>query len=235
MTPTREDIRVRSADGEFGAYLATPEAPNGVAIVVIQEIFGVNANIRDICDGLAAAGHVAVAPDLYWRQAPGVELDPGSEDGRARAMELMKGLDRDRSVADSEAALAAARERIPDVRSTAAIGYCFGGGIAYLLAVRNSVDAGVAYYGTYLQTMLAEAPGLRGRLLVHVAAEDHLCPPAAQEAIQAALAPLADRAEVVVHPGVGHAFARRGGAHYDVAAAGRADGLTSDLLSSLRA
>ena len=233
MTDRHQDIRVASADGEFGAYLAVPETPSGVAVVVLQEIFGVNANIRGICDRLAAAGHVALAPDLYWRQSPGIALDPATDEGRSQAMELMKGLDRDQAVADSTAALAAARERVPDIRRSAAIGYCFGGGVAYLLAVRNAVDAGIAYYGTYLHTLLDEAPNLRGQLLLHIAGEDHLCPPPAQAAIKAAMAPLGDRAQVVVHQGVGHAFARAGGATYDEAAAERADGLTFALLASL--
>lgn len=233
MSRQREDVRIRSTDGEFAAYLSTPETPNGVAVVVLQEIFGVNANIRGLCDRFADAGYAAVAPDLYWRQAPGVQLAPASDDGRAQAMELMKGLDRDQSASDAAAALAAARERVPGLGRSAAVGYCYGGGVAYLMAVRDAVDAGVAYYGTHIHTLLDEAPNLRGRLLLHVAGEDHLCPPPAQEAIREALAPLGERARVVVHPGVGHAFARAGGATYDAAAAERADGMTLDLLASL--
>ena len=228
-----EDMRVHSPDGDFAAYLAVPATPGRVAVVVLQEIFGVNAGIRAVCDGIAAAGHVAIAPDLYWRQAPGIALDPASEEDRARAMALMKGLDRDRAAADATVALAAARGQVAGVDRTAAIGYCFGGGVAYLLAVRNLVDAGIAYYGTQLHTLLDEAPTLRGELLLHIAGEDHLCPPAAQAAIGDALAPLGKRARVVVHPGAGHAFARPGGATFDRAAAERADALTFALLASL--
>lgn len=233
MTASSRDISVRSPDGEFAAYLAVPATPNGVAIVVLQEIFGVNANIRAIADGFAAQGYVAIAPDLYWRQAPGIQLNPGSEEGRAQATELMKGLDRNQAVNDSVAALAAAREQVAGITRSAAIGYCFGGGVAYLLAVRNLVDAGIAYYGTYLHTLLGEAGTLEGQLLLHIAETDHLCPPEAQQAIQAALAPLAPRATVVVHPGAGHAFARIGGATFNAEAAERANGLTADLLKKL--
>ena len=233
MTIDRQQMRVRSGDGEFDAYLAAPAMPNGVAVVVLQEIFGVNANIRGICDDLADSGYVAVAPDLYWRIEPGVQLDPGSEDGRTRAVALMKELDRDAAVRDAEAALTAARERLPALRRSAAIGYCFGGGVAYLLAVRGKVDAGVAYYGTYIHTMLDEAAGLDGRLLLHIAEQDHLCPPDAQAAIVGALKTLGDKATVLVHPGVGHAFARRGGPTYDQQAAECADAATMALLASL--
>ena len=233
MTASRNDIRVRSGDGEFGAYLALPDLANGVAVVVLQEIFGVNANIRAICDAFASAGYVAVAPDLYWRQEPGVQLDPATDAGRARAVELMKGLDRGQAVGDAQAALAAVREHEPDTRQSAAVGYCFGGGVAYLLAVRNLVDAGIAYYGTYIHTMLDEASNLTGHLLLHIAGDDHLCPPDAQTAIRSALVPLGDRAEVIVHEGVGHAFARRGGATFDERAADRADAATMQLLATL--
>ena len=226
-------MSVRHEDGAFTAYLARPAQPNGVAVIVLQEIFGVNGDMRAICDGFASAGFTAVAPDLYWRQVPSVELDPASEAGRARAMELMKGLDRGQSVRDARAALDAARDRVGGLTRSAAVGYCYGGGVAYLLAARGEVDAGIAYYGTYIHTLLAEAPGLTGRLLLHIAGDDHLCPPDAQAAIEGALAPLGDRAAAVVYPGVGHAFARKGGATYDAAAARQADAATVALLDEL--
>lgn len=233
MTALREDIEVRGADGAFSAYLAVPTNPNGVAVVVLQEIFGVNANIREIADGFAASGYVAVAPDLYWRQSPGIQLNPATEEGRAQAVELMKGLDREQAVTDAADALAAAKSRVSGIVRSAAVGYCFGGGVAYLMAVRNKVDAGIAYYGTYLHTVMGEASNLQGQLLLHIAEQDHLCPPEARAAIQAALAPLGDRATAIVHGGVGHAFARRGGATFDQVSAERANAMTAELLASL--
>lgn len=235
MSAIREDIDVSGPDGSFTAYLSAPAMPNGVCVVVLQEIFGVNANIRGIADEFAAAGFVAIAPDLYWRQDRGIQLDPGSESGRARAMELMKGLDRDQAVDDAAAALAATRERVDGIAKSAAVGYCFGGGVAYLMATRGAVDAGIAYYGTGLHTLLDEARDLPAQLLLHIAEQDHLCPPEAQKAIAEALAPHGERAMVVVHEGVGHAFARRGGATFDTAAADRANKLTMDILQSLAA
>ncbi len=226
-------VAVRHEEGEFTAYLSRSGRSNGVAVIVLQEIFGVNEDMRAICDEWADAGFTAIAPDLYWRQASGVDLDPGTEGGRARAMELMKALDRDQSVRDAEAALQVARQQADGLSRSAAIGYCYGGGVAYLLAVRGVVDAGVAYYGTYIHTLLSEASGLQGRLLLHVAGDDHLCPPDAQTAIRTALTPLGDRAEVVIYAGAGHAFARNGGAGFDAVAARRANGATSALLDEL--
>ena len=233
MTGQSDDIAVETSDGTFSAYISVPDSPNNVAIVVLQEIFGVNANIRAIADDFAAAGFAAIAPDLYWRQENGVQLDPSSEQGRERAIELMKGLDRDQAVSDGVAALKALRARLPDLDRSAAVGYCFGGGVAYLMGARGAVDAGVAYYGTGLQTMLSELGAATDRLLLHIAAEDHLCPPEAQDAITAASVKGGDRVKVVIHPGVGHAFARVGGATFNKEAADRANGMTMELLESL--
>lgn len=233
MTITKEDIEVQGADGSFRAYFAAPASHNGVAVVVLQEIFGVNANIRSIVDGFAEQGCVAIAPDLYWRQQPGIQLDPATDEGRAQAMDLMKGLDRGQAAADGAAALTAARDRTSGLSASAAVGYCFGGGVAYLMAVRGQVDVGIAYYGTGLHTLLDEAASLQGQILLHIAETDHLCPPEAQKTIEDAMAPLGDRAKVVIHPGVGHAFARIGGATFDSEAAARANRMTAEVLASL--
>ncbi len=224
-------IQVRSEDGEFAAYLAAPARPNGVAIVVLQEIFGVNANIRAIADGYAQRGFTVVAPDLFWRSGQGIELDPSSETDKAEALELMKQLDRNQAVSDGAAALRELRNRIPGLKPSAAVGYCFGGAISYLMAARGIVDVGVAYYGTGIHTLLDEMAAPKGRLLLHIAGDDYLCPEEAQRKIVDAAAQAG--AQVIVHPSVGHAFARVGGDAYDREAAERADSATQALLASL--
>lgn len=233
MIPQSADIEVNGPEEPFSAYLAAPEHPNGVAVVVLQEIFGVNANIRSIADDFAAAGYAAVAPDLYWRVEPGIQLDPATEQGRESAMELMKGLDRNQAVSDGAAALQALRERIPGLNRSAAVGYCFGGGVSYLMAARGVVNVGVAYYGTGLHTMLSELDGTTGRLLIHIAGDDHLCPADAQDAIVQAAAKAGGHVSVLIHSGVGHAFARVGGGGYNREAADRANAATLSLLTSL--
>lgn len=227
------DTQISCPDGQLPVYISVPEEANGVCIIVLQEIFGVNANIRAIADSFAASGYIAVAPELYWRQRRDVRLDPSQESDRATAMELMAGLNRDQSVADAKTALDWVREQFPTVRRSAAVGYCFGGGIAYLLAVRAIVDLGISYYGTGLQGMLSELHGLRGQLLLHLAGQDHLCPPEAQAAIQSAADEIPGRVHVQVYPGAGHAFAREGGATFDKAAADKANGMTMELLHGL--
>lgn len=228
-----DDTEISCPDGQLPIYISVPEETNGVFIVVLQEIFGVNANIRAIADNLATSGYIAVAPDLYWRQRRDVRLDPSQEGDRAIAMELMNGLNREQSVSDAATALNWVSEQFPTVRRSAAVGYCFGAGVAYLLAVRAIVDLGISYYGTGLQGMLSELPNLRGELLLHLAAEDHLCPLEAQDAIRSAADEVSGRAHIQVYPGVGHAFAREGGATFDKVAAEKANGMTMQLLRSL--
>jgi carboxymethylenebutenolidase len=231
VTVQRQDIEVESAEGHFSGYMAVPARTNGVSIVVLQEIFGVNANIRAIADGFADSGYAVIAPDLYWRQQPGVQLDP--EIDRELAMSLMKGLCHDQAITDGAAALAALRQRVGGLQHSAAVGYCFGGGVAFLMGARGLVEVGVAYYGTGLHTMLSELNDPKGDLLLHIAAEDYLCSPKAQETIAAAAAKVSDRVTVLSHSGVGHAFARMGGATFDKEAADRANDATMKLLKTL--
>ncbi len=216
----------------MGCYMATPAKPNGSVLVVLQEIFGVNAYVRGVADSFAEEGYLAIAPDLFWRQEPGVQLDSTSEAGRERATALMKGFDADLAVSDAAAALSFARGQQDKDGATAAVGYCLGGKIAFLLAARGMVDAAVSYYGVGIHAVLGEVAGLTGRLLLHIAREDHLCPSDAQAEIAARLAPLGRRAQVITYPGVGHAFARRGSPIFNKDIAEKADEATLDFLDA---
>src|SRR3546814_613900 len=92
-------VLLQTESGSFNAYLARSDRPNGAGIVVLQEIFGVNANMRAVSDAFSAAGFNAIVPDLFWRQQPDVHLDPATD--RERATELMKGLNTELAVADA--------------------------------------------------------------------------------------------------------------------------------------
>jgi carboxymethylenebutenolidase len=233
MMAYARDIQVSAADGgEFSAYLAVPGTPNGSMLVVLQEIFGVNMNIRSIVDGFAADGYVAIAPDLFWRQESGVQLDPSSEADRNKAMLLNSKLDQYQAVADAGAAVAAARSYASVTAGAVAVGYCLGGKLAYLMAARGLVKAAVSYYGVGIQGALDEAANIEGRVLLHIAEKDTLCPPEAQQKIHAALSQLGSRGIVVTHPDVGHAFARGGGANFNAEATARANALTREFLEA---
>ena len=218
--------------GDFKAYLALPEAPRGPVVVVLQEIFGVNRGIREVVEDFAKAGYIAIAPDLFWRQERGVELDPGKEMDRERAMALMKGFDQDLAVRDALTALAEAKLQQGANGRCAAVGYCLGGKLSYLLAARSDLRAAVSYYGVGIQGALDEARQIRGALLLHFAADDNLCPSEAQKRIADAMQPLGEKVMLRTYSGVGHAFARRGGVTFHHQMAEQADSATLSFLEA---
>ena len=127
------DITITAPDGgNFGAYMAAPASGSGPGLVVIQEIFGVNQVMRDICDGFAADGYIAVCPDLFWRQEPGIQLTDKSEEEWSRAFELMNGFlpNFEQGVGDLGATLAHVRGLDGCTGKAGAVGYCLGGSLA---------------------------------------------------------------------------------------------------------
>jgi len=218
-----EQIAVTGPEGSFSAYLAAPAAGRGPGIVLIQEIFGVNAVMRELADGYAGAGFFALVPDLFWRLEPGVDLTDKTDAEWQRAFALMKRFDADAGVKDIQAAIT--HLRTLSAGKVGAVGYCLGGFLAYLTAARTDVDASVGYYGMNIQNFLAEAANIKKPLMLHVAGKDEYHPPEAQKQVADGLA---GNTLVTIHtyPEMGHAFARPGGAHYDRANAGLADGRT---------
>jgi carboxymethylenebutenolidase len=218
-----ETLTITTPDGAFSAYVARPTASSAPAVVVIQEIFGVNQVMRDICDGLAGQGFVAVCPDLFWRIEPGIDITDQSDADWKRAFELYNAFDVDNGVADIAATVAAVRD-LPGVNGkVGAVGFCLGGLLAFLAAARTDVDAAVSYYGVGIEKHVAEAEKLTKPLLMHIAEEDQFVPKEAQKMI---LAALKDHPQIQIHtyPGRDHAFARVGGAHYGEADAAKAGG-----------
>jgi carboxymethylenebutenolidase len=223
---TAKQISIPGPDGAFAGYLAIPTAGRGPGVVVIQEIFGVNQVMRDIADGLAAHGYFALAPDLFWRLEPGVQLTDKTDAEWKRAFDLMGRFDIDKGVQDIQAAIDTLRGRDGCTGKIGAVGYCLGGQLAYLTATRTNADASVAYYGVNIQERLGEAANIRKPLMLHIAAKDQFVPTEAQKKIQDTLAtnPLVT---LHVYPEMDHAFARVGGAHYDKACADLANGRSS--------
>jgi carboxymethylenebutenolidase len=208
----------------FHAYMARPAAPPRAAIVVIQEIFGVNAGVRNKCDLLAEAGYVALAPDLFWRLQPGVELDPDVPEQFQQALGLLQRFDQDAGLRDIEATIRHARGA-PGCAKVGAVGYCLGGRLAYLAAARTDIDASVGYYGVGLDQLLGESHAIARPLMLHIAETDHFVPAEAQAKIHAALD---DHPRVTIHdyPGVDHGFASDRGARRVEDAASLADSRT---------
>jgi carboxymethylenebutenolidase len=223
------ELTIRAADGgSFSGYLATPKSGKGPGILVIQEIFGVNKVMRDIADGFAAQGYAALCPDLFWRQEPGIQITDQTKEEWARAFQLYQGFDEAKGVDDLKATLAHLRKLPACTGKVGAVGYCLGGKLAYLMATRSDAECSVGYYGVGIDKALDEAGKIARPLMLHIAEQDEYCPPAAQQAIKAALG---KNARVTIHsyPGVDHAFARNGGEHYDKAAAESANKRTADF------
>jgi len=200
-----QDISVAASDGgKFQAYLSKPESGGGPGVVVIQEIFGVNAHIRSVCDRYAEEGYVALAPDIFWRIEPGVTLNY-DEKGIARGRDLATRIDLELAIADIASSIAVLRTSIGASGKVAAIGFCFGGRLAYLTAARTDIDVAVSYYGGGIEKLTDEARSIRCPIMFHWGADDSGIPANAREAVRVAMAGH-DRAESYVYAEAGHGF-----------------------------
>ena len=218
-------LTIQSDRGEFSAYLARPAGEPRAAIVVIQEIFGVNAGIRRKCDKLAEAGYLALAPDLFHRLEPGVELDPDVKPELERAFGLMERLDQDAAIRDIEATVRRARDESGG-RKVGCVGYCLGGRLAFMTACRTDVQATVGYYGVGIDGLLREANAIAHPVLLHVPTADHFVSAEVQAAMHEGLD---NHPKVTLHDysGLDHGFATEFGERRDEAGATLADDRTA--------
>jgi carboxymethylenebutenolidase len=200
-----KNITIKAQDGgSFGGYLATPASGSGAGILVLQEIFGVSAHIRSVVDRWAEEGYVALAPDLFWRLRPGVDLGFSPEDVKT-ARELGARFDIDQGVRDIGDAIAALKA-LPELKGkVGAVGYCLGGRLAFLAAARLGVDAAVSYYGTRMDGHLDEVKSVRCPIMFHFGGKDAAVPPETRDKLRAAFS-AHDDAEFYVYAEAGHAF-----------------------------
>jgi carboxymethylenebutenolidase len=206
---------VKGSDGEFAAYIARPTALLAPVVVVLQELFGVNADIRKTCDELAAQGLITIAPHLFWRQEPGVDLEVTSEESWQHGLRLNTALDRDAVMRDIMETVRTAIELNQSSGKVALLGFCLGALMVFITAARcGVVDAAVAYHGADTKKYFTEVDGLRAPMLMQLGEEDELISKQAQAEIRAALAQKASVA-VYIYPDRRHAFARHNGAHYN--------------------
>jgi len=225
-----DHISIEGRDGAFGAYITRPKTLPAPAVVVLHEVFGVNSDIRKTCGELTEQGFIAVAPDLFWRQEPGVDLSVTSEPDWQHGLRLYQAYDRDAGARDIKDTADVVAKLPGCIGKVAVLGYCLGGLMTFLTAVRYSVDAAVVYHGGDTEKYLGEANGLDAPLLMHLAEEDEFISKAAQAEIKAALASKPN-VTVYSYPGQHHAFARHNGEHYNAAAAALANGRTREFLN----
>jgi carboxymethylenebutenolidase len=213
----------------YGAHLAVPPAGQGPGLLLFQEIFGVNSHIRTVAAQYALDGFVVMAPDVFWRQAPRIELGYAGDD-RNRGLALAQALQPDELLADIATAVAALRAR-PEVggRKLGTLGYCLGGRLAWLAAATTDVDAAVPFYGGGIHTMLDRAAGVRCPLQFHYAEHDDHIPLSAVDQVRQAVAGKA--AEVHVYPGAMHGFNCWARASYHAPSAALAHGRATTFLA----
>lgn len=220
-------MRIDASDheGSFQAYVADPQGIPRAAIVVIQEIFGVNPGIRQKCDDWAAAGYLALAPDLFWRLQPGIELDPDVPEEFQQALGWMNQFDQTKGVEDIESTIRAARAKLGGGK-VGVVGYCLGGRLAFMSATRTDTDASVGYYGVGIDNLLGEKHAIAHPVLLHVAGADHFVTPDIQARMHEGLD---DHPKVTIfdYPGEDHGFAAEMGKRRSEAAAQLADERTA--------
>ena len=222
-------IKATDGSGEFKAYVSKPEKTPAATLVVIQEIFGVNKVMRDICDEYAKQGYLTICPDLFWRQEPDVDITDQTQEEWDKAFELFGGFDVDKGVEDLQATASFIRNHDDSNGKVGSIGFCLGGKLAYLMASRTDTDCNVSYYGVGLNELVDEKGNIDKPLLMHVASEDKFVDKDAQEVMEAELIGH-DHIDYNKYEGVDHAFARVGGEHYDQDAATLANKRTAEFL-----
>lgn len=199
---------VQSASGDrFGLYVSRPAKPNGRAVVVLQEIFGVNSAVRALTDQFAEVGYLAVAPDLFWRFGPGIELAYSRAD-TLKAMDLMKDYKVADGLSDVLATVDYLREQ-PGISKVGSVGLCLGGLLSYLSAVDGGVDGAVCFYATGIVKELGQLRNIEAPLSVHYGGADRFIPPDNVDAVRAAIVGDA-KGDVFVYPGAEHGFYTRG-------------------------
>jgi carboxymethylenebutenolidase len=211
------NTQIQSHDGaSFGAYFAKANTANAPVLIVIQEIFGVNASMRAMCDQWAVLGYHVMCPDLFWRQKPGVELTDKTPAEWEQAFGYFKGFDLENGIKDLQSTLALART-ISGNGKVASMGFCLGGLLSYLMATRSDADCNISYYGVGLTDYLNEVSKIKNPLLLHFAQEDKYTQGPALTQVMATLA-TNSTTQPYVYEKVQHAFARINGEHFDAAA-----------------
>ena len=231
-------VTITAGDGA-GTFEAFHVAPDGGAlggqaagaVVLIQEIFGVNDSMKETAREVAAQGFHVLVPDLFWRLRPGIDLTDKSEAEWAEAMSLMKRFDQKAGVRDLQATLVAARG-LPGANGRAGtMGYCLGGRLAVMMAVESDADVNVSYYGVGLDEFADRFGDVGKPLLLHIADKDAFFPAAGRRKVAEAAAGT-PHVHAYAYPEADHAFARVGGTHFQARAAAIANGRSAEALAA---
>jgi carboxymethylenebutenolidase len=206
VTNRQDHIAISPGQG-FDAYVSVPAQPNGRAIVVIQEIFGVTPHIKEVADRYAEDGYLALAPDLFWRTGPGISLSHSKED-IARAFEILATFNETLAIEDLDATVAYAKTQ-SGIKGVAIVGMCLGGKLAYLSASNLDISAAIAFYGVGIEKNLPDAANIDTPLKMYFGANDKYVSPEARDLIADAVRGKAD-VSIQVVDNADHGFYTRG-------------------------
>jgi carboxymethylenebutenolidase len=222
-----KEISISANDGSFMGYLATPSSGKGPGVVVIQEIFGINAWVRSVADMFAAEGYMALAPDLFWRLTPGIQLDPTDDAQFKQGLDYMNKFDFAKGLADIQTSITALRKM--STGKVGNLGFCMGGLLAFLTAANSDTDATASYYGGGTNTKLEEAAKIKKPTILHLAGADEYMPKQAQDLIAEKTKPNGN-ITIYTYPGAHHGFCRSTDPrHFNAEACKQAHGRTLAL------
>jgi carboxymethylenebutenolidase len=228
-------ITIQAGDGagSFSAYTLEPKlqpaAKSAGAVVLIQEIFGINQSMRDTAAWVADMGFFAVCPDLFWRLEPNVDITDKTDAEWKKAFDLFNKFDQPKGIEDLRATLAAAR-KLPGCNGrVGTMGYCLGGRLAFMMATQSDADVNISYYGVGLDNLLGDVGKISKPLVLHVADQDEFFPPEGRAKL---VEGVKGNRQIACHiyPDANHAFARVGGIHWNGRAATIANGRSAEAL-----
>ncbi len=228
---TNMTVQATDGSGSFSALLVEPKSKPAGAVVIIQEIFGVNEAMQAVAAEVAGMGFFAICPDLFWRIKPGIVLTDKTEAEFKQALDYMGQFDQARGVDDLKATVAAARTMPGCNGHVGTMGYCLGGRLAVMMATSSDADVNVSYYGVGIDDQIPQFSTIRAPLVMHIAGEDGFFPPESR-------AKVLDAAKSVPHihaynyAGADHGFARVNGMHWHGVAAAIANGRSAEALSA---
>ncbi len=215
-------FQIPSTDGrQFDALYSAAADSNAPAIVLVQEIFGINHAMKEAVREWSALGYHVICPDLFWRQQPNVVLEPAAPGDFDKAVVLMQGMDAALALSDLGGTRDWLKAKLGHER-IAVLGYCLGGRLSVQAAMEHPFRCAVSYYGVGLEEVLPSATAQTPPTLLHIAALDHFVPPAAREKILACVDAL-PQFEAHIYEGCDHAFARKDGEGFVAEAAALAE------------
>jgi carboxymethylenebutenolidase len=208
VTTRYETITATDGAGEFAAFCAVPEGGSGPGILLFQEIFGINDNMRGLAERLADEGYLVLVPDMFWRLEPRFERK--DESGLGDAFAMVQRFDMGTAIVDIQATHAHLIGMAECTGKVGAVGFCLGGGLAFAAATTSRVDghgidAAVCYYGSPVNDLLGHVGNLECPTMFHYGNDDAFIP---EEKIVEVETAVGGKPGVVVHryEGAGHAF-----------------------------